>query len=470
MSAPELPEDLSRWPENSYELLGVPPEIDPRELKRAYTRLIRIWKPEQFPEHFRRIRTAYEIILQRVQFMQQFRQEREAEDHAPTAADPSLSLDETAAPERGPGLAAQESLDLEQRADVQWQRACTGEEADAYAKLVELHQQRPRHPALCIRLYWLLVLTPALDGQRNPCDWLVQGMLGAGLVGGLRELYRREIAHEPTEAMSDRCGRLLHALTQPAQLADLAEWRWPAAVLLGQWRVIDDDLELLHDRLERDEGEAWVRLLITAAIQLSSVGDAKARQLAQECVEQIQKYDHLQQRLTAELDHLEVVMEAAGQIMRLEHQHAALAGLLRLIAQSWTRPFTDLRTPLLQYLASWPANPGKPLRQLDELRSTGSDMVLMQLGGLLALLDNTMPYVNDPRTPQDLETLAGAFLGEHDWRNYDSLRPLLLQFCIREVVPPEAVLNQLGGTALGQWLSADAPLQYVCWACRLVGG
>ena len=48
--------------------------------------------------------------------------------------------------------------------------------------------------------------------------------------------------------------------------------------------------------------------------------------------------------------------------------------------------------------------------------------------------------------------------------------PLLLQFCIREVVPPEAVLNQLGGTALGQWLSADAPLQYVCWACRLVGG
>jgi len=463
MSAPELPEDLTRWPEDSYELLGVAHDVEPRDLKRAYTRLIRVWKPEQFPEHFRRIRTAYETILQRAQFMQQYRLEQEPEaGEAPPSPSP---LDDA-----GAAPAAREALDVEQRADELWQRACAGDEAGAYAQLRALHDQWPRHPALCIRLYWLLALTPTLDGQRVPCDWLAQGLLETGLTGGLRELYRREVAHDPAEAMSERCGQLLRSLTQPAQLADLAEWRWPAAVQLGQWRSIDDDLELLHERLERDEEETWVRLLISAAVQLCAVGDDKARQLANECQEQIQKHDHLQHRLTAELDQLDVVMEAGLQIQRLEYKNAALAGLLRLIAQSWTRPFADLRTPLLQYLASWPRDPAKPLRQLDVLRNADSDMVLMQLGAVLNMLDNSMPYVHDPRTPQQLAELAGTFLGEHDWRNYDSLRPLLLNFCIREFVPPEVVLNQLAGTALGQWLNADAPLQYVCWACRLVSG
>src|SRR5205823_3559845 len=63
MSESALPEDVSKWPEDPYELFGVPHTVTPRDLKRAYTRLIRTYKPEQFPEQFRRIRAAYETIL-----------------------------------------------------------------------------------------------------------------------------------------------------------------------------------------------------------------------------------------------------------------------------------------------------------------------------------------------------------------------------------------------------------------------
>ena len=50
-------------PEDPYELLGVPRDAGPRDLRRAYTRLIRAYKPEQHPEQFRRIRAAYEAAL-----------------------------------------------------------------------------------------------------------------------------------------------------------------------------------------------------------------------------------------------------------------------------------------------------------------------------------------------------------------------------------------------------------------------
>src|SRR5262245_19557967 len=63
MSTPDVDSDMGHWPENPYDLLGVSFGVSPRDLRRAYTRLIRQYKPEQFPEHFKRIRAAYEAIL-----------------------------------------------------------------------------------------------------------------------------------------------------------------------------------------------------------------------------------------------------------------------------------------------------------------------------------------------------------------------------------------------------------------------
>ena len=63
MSHPALPDDPADWPKNPAELLGVEPGADARELRRAYTRLIRVYKPEQEPEKFQRIRAAYELLL-----------------------------------------------------------------------------------------------------------------------------------------------------------------------------------------------------------------------------------------------------------------------------------------------------------------------------------------------------------------------------------------------------------------------
>ena len=55
----DLPDDVRRWPSDPFKLLGVPRNVPPRDLKRAYTRLIRSYKPEHSPDEFRRIRAAH---------------------------------------------------------------------------------------------------------------------------------------------------------------------------------------------------------------------------------------------------------------------------------------------------------------------------------------------------------------------------------------------------------------------------
>ncbi len=67
-----LPDDPRDWPHDPFLLLGVEPSATETDVKRAYTRLIRRFKPEHFPEQFRRVREAYEAALQRAKWLSYF--------------------------------------------------------------------------------------------------------------------------------------------------------------------------------------------------------------------------------------------------------------------------------------------------------------------------------------------------------------------------------------------------------------
>src|SRR6478752_3317379 len=64
MTPPELPDDPAEWPTDPFALPGVEPGASELDIKRAYTRLIRRFKPEHAPDQFRRIREAYEACLE----------------------------------------------------------------------------------------------------------------------------------------------------------------------------------------------------------------------------------------------------------------------------------------------------------------------------------------------------------------------------------------------------------------------
>jgi hypothetical protein len=60
----DLPDDPKHWPDDPFEVLGVTRGVSDADLRRAYTRLIRRFKPEHTPEQFRRVREAYEACQQ----------------------------------------------------------------------------------------------------------------------------------------------------------------------------------------------------------------------------------------------------------------------------------------------------------------------------------------------------------------------------------------------------------------------
>jgi hypothetical protein len=59
----ELPQDPDSWPSDPFRLLGVRPGISTRDLRKAYLRLIKAYKPEHSPVEFQKIRQAYEQAL-----------------------------------------------------------------------------------------------------------------------------------------------------------------------------------------------------------------------------------------------------------------------------------------------------------------------------------------------------------------------------------------------------------------------
>jgi len=66
MTEHSLPDDLQRWPRDPFGLLGLDRDADFRQARRAYVQLIRRFKPDQFPEHFQRIRAAFEIVQRHI--------------------------------------------------------------------------------------------------------------------------------------------------------------------------------------------------------------------------------------------------------------------------------------------------------------------------------------------------------------------------------------------------------------------
>src|SRR5262249_26474649 len=135
MSEHTLPDDFSRWSDDPFELLGAPPGVSERDLRRAYTQLIRTYKPEQFPEHFRRIREAYEEAREYGRLFPTSEAPAEAASDQQEPAIPEAGDAGTPAPERPLPLALPRSF--EEELDEAWDWAVGGDEARAYARLLD---------------------------------------------------------------------------------------------------------------------------------------------------------------------------------------------------------------------------------------------------------------------------------------------------------------------------------------------
>lgn len=471
MSEHSLPDDVSQWPDDPNELLGVTYGMSPRDLRRAYNRLIRIYKPEQFPEQFRRIREAYEYLLRIAEL---FASPTEASDAPPADAPLILPTPQQPPSEKESeewiadspqlieeNLEARRTRSPDEEWDARWDEAIAGSPDAAYERLSQMTQQYAGRTELYLRLYWLRTLFPEVDARRVPSDWLVQGLLATGFAGPLRELYREEVANDPAEALTERYGRLLDAPLSAALLADLIEWRLHAAVRLERWSALADDVQRLRGRFGLEEDHLWLRLLFGLCDVLAWKVDAEATALFAVCRAEIDRNQHLAQKLSFLFDRHDLLISASAGWHDLILFSRIPAPLLRLLADSWSRPFAEVRASLLEILDWMTEAPGICLDHFDTMHKRAPTRLAL-FGELLDQFEQSLQIEQER---DDRSDVARTFLAQL-MTHYSGERNRLLMFCLREDIAPE----EIAAVASEDWAStinADWPLRYVCRACRL---
>lgn len=478
MSEHTLPDDLSQWPDDPYQLLGVQPGADERAIKKAYTRLIRRFKPEQAPDHFRRIRDAYEQAKRWLQWnmpashgdgegsptfeipanidIEDFIAALKSRGQNGDEADEASTAEASVGPGRKPPA---EVVQLREAC----QKARDGEVAAAYESLQEVTSAPACGDEGYARLYWLLRLWPQLEPGRPACEWLVEGMLAHGLRGRLCELYCEHLEHDASEAFTRRCTTLLTHQGSPWARLNLVRARWRAAALQDRWHYVEEDIELLRP-LYDDAYEVWARVLVSACEILAWSTNHASLGAAQRCRVELEQHFGHSADLHDDLDRLDMLDEMVRSCYRLYETNQVSRELISLVRYSWLFPFYQLRSRIQAVLLPLVAEPLDGLAMLDLMHSV-SPVAVIRLADMIEWLLADAPWEEQPMTDEQRQSLMRLLLAHGS--NYGSLRDRLLQWCTAEAISPQQVIEflrlQSADSAL-DGLTQDASLHYLWMA------
>lgn len=505
MSPPELPDDPAEWPTDARALFGMKPNGTRHELRRAYTRLIRRFKPEHSPAQFRRIRDAYEELEQQLRWQEEMRVRFEADelgddevdqqpdtgamelrpsspqivpDNAPHGVDDPAESDRLhrSTPGPLPGAAA----------DRAWREAVrSGELSVAYRELAAASQRHEPDEELYCRLFWLLTLDPSVDPARRPIDWIIAGLERTQLGGRLLELYRQELEQQPELVEINLAG----TLSRPAEIwrvATLARSRTSAAARTKLWTVLRADLSALRTVLLY-ERESWILLLLFAVDRLAWSQDLDALALLSDCQCEIDGASDLHLSLADQFDRYEHLISLSESSNRRNpdegqsppsfvRQTLDLESGGDLVAETWMHSAYPLRSQLLATAAAWLSSPYTALKGLDQIASCNRPVVV-HLASSFELLVR-LPQATAAEQAQACETIS-RFLQAFNWQNYADHRGELLAFLLREFLSVDDILQLSAEDSqlpdfeqnhLVATLTADAPLRCLtaanraCWS------
>jgi hypothetical protein len=462
MDAPPLPDDPRDWPADPFALLGVPRSAGESDLKRAYTRLIKKYKPEHAPEEFRRIREAYEAALEMGRW---YRDAPPVRDAFPQVPFPPPGRPEPVRPSapREPQIDSPVRAAHSDPVDVAWADGVAGNWPEAYAALQSLAQAHPERTDLPLRLYWLLALRPALDASRTRHDWLASALARARLAGPAVELYRRELAADPSVALYGPYLGLLEAPdVRGRDLLAFASLRLPAAAQESRWSLLEIDLEALARRAADLDESAWLGYLTDLAGRCA--GDRTA--LAGRCRELLAGLRHLELSHAWAFDALD---DRKLNLARLKEAHLP-EPIRRALAAALTGG--DPRGPLAE-VAAWAAgDPAAALRACDTARFARAGGFLDAFERLLARRDDGGGEVAYP--PELIRQFARLHAARSTAQDYASAREPLLRFLLAERIDPEelagACASDPATRLLAQRVRGDHSLRLVYRTASSAGG
>jgi hypothetical protein len=477
-----LSQDPRQWPDDPFELLGVVPPVTEQDLKRAYTRLIRRFKPEHHPEEFRRVREAYEIALWQIQWIQYFPASGSVEaatDPAPVPIAESTQELQPAPPQESACDTPSEPLPVEEKSatlqpvidpvEDAWALAVAGKRAEAYALLVDLARDRPESPDALLRLYWLLALDSGLDAERGRHDWLAAALVRSSLQGPAVELYQRELIAYPQEALFGPYVDLL-ALpgASPEAVIGLARERLAAAAIGGWWTRMDGDLWTLAGRSGEIDEANWLWYLVQV-MNLAAFDHHGA--LFERCSNLLRELRHLELSHAWAFDRVDEV-RAVGE--RWRRGLTASEPVRELVRSAWSGS-AQMRLKNLKLAAAWAsADPAHSLYEFDKIAH--EPYFAPMLGTLAGMLEEHPPAESGVLSPDLIRGLAAAFLKDGVRKDYTAMRPALIKFLLDERIDPRDLASacsvdaQYKSRSLAEHVRQDGVLWLVWQTATAVDG
>lgn len=445
----ELPDNPRQWPTDPFRVLGVEwPATEP-DLKRAYTRLIRRFKPEHHPEQFRLVREAYENALERVKWYGHFAAPPEGESEPFT---PPIELRSDEATARREPIAPSPEEEA-------WALATSKKEGEAYARLLDLNRARPDSAEHALRLYWLLAVHPSLDAERSRHDWLAAALTRSRLTGPAVELYRRELDVNPEAALFGPYVRLLEASAHRSDLLGVARHRLVAAGLSRAWNVVDIDLQAMAPHAGEFDEVAWLSYLVSALGHLGFDFPAPAYARCRDLLDGLRHLELRESWAFAQLD------EQDGMARVWAEAHAVPLPLRDVVRDLWTAP-NGMWKRAMGRASGWVlTDPVPVLIQLDVAVGIPACRPLLTI--IQRLIGEAKPSAAARMRPELIRAAVRAFLVQQDHRPYEALRRDLVRFLIDEAIDPDAMVSacvqdpSLAPRLLVQRLRADLTLQLV---------
>ena len=484
-----LPSDPADWPDDPFELLNVSPSVQRRDARRAYLKLVRQYKPDQFPTEFQKIREAFESVDQLLQspWAQYLTadddeggdysqpetsyeandgplQENNLADFAPADDDDSFPS-QTVWRDSSHGEEQQAANDFASyqpgstgtRVKGIWRRARAGEWDDAYVLLLSRHREADNNAELYAAGYWLLKIVPEIDKERRPQDWLYDGMRNCGLQTDLTSLYRAELSRLPLEATQAESARLLELESSHDELAALARDRWHALFRVGRPDLIPADLVLLEKTIGQIDERLWLQTMLAAMNYVLFAQRTLDFNPVAYCHQQVDRMPYLQLEADALLDRFEMQVELAQELQALQQGGPPDARVWSdVIPTVWNLAYPEARERLDNVITRLGNRPQESLDKLDgfERFSSIAALELCQfLEEARGSCDRSLDDVEDS-DPQLANDLAHAFISACDQNIYHRLRHAMLRFCTVHAVSPFYLAN-----FVDEWLSFQDPQQ-----------
>ena len=487
-----LSDNPSDWPEDVYALLGVDRDADTKTLRRAYTRLIRRFKPDHYPSEFQRIREAYDAARKFAELRKNFEPADGDWSDVPArtihdrtgleVVEPHSSKpDEFGHDDRVLILRsnfADESADAT-AADSAWRTGREGDLKGAFDRLELLHERDRDNEEVIIRLYWIRKLLRQSDGgpAADLVHWLCQTVKSHGSRGRLWQLLLAELQSAPDLSTSEAASKLLESPDAPEQLVPLLLTRWRSAGHVEQWASIDDDLNTMRRQLLPDLASVWIDTVLAALRILVWSRDTEASgkgadgvmqdgtQLFERWFQELNSFEECHLTHPHVFDERDELVELREQLQRPEvHDRVR-----HLLLEDTVGRGAGIRNRVLRITQDFSAFPEESLGELDALAQS-CPMVLVRLWRCIQRHNSAAWFL--PEGQGDvIVRQVDRMIQSTNWNSIFEARIAVYNFCVHEALPlrrvahavtQSRVLNRETMETLSGFFYGDAALACLC--------